>query len=118
MSIIVPCYAASDSQLALLDETLGTVDRQEYTNYEVLVIDDGSPAGIEEVVGGHRQAFTLRQGNGGSALARNAGIEASRGSMLVFLDADDHLLPCALGTGVHHLSERPACGFVVGGREK
>jgi glycosyltransferase involved in cell wall biosynthesis len=118
VSIIVPCYAASGSHLVLLDETLATVDRQDYTSYEVIVVDDGSPVGIEEVVGRHARATTLRRTNGGSALARNAGIEASRGNMLVFLDADDHLLPCALRTGVHHLLSRPECGFVVGGREE
>jgi glycosyltransferase involved in cell wall biosynthesis len=118
VSIVLPCYAASALQAELLNETLHTVDRQDYTNYEVIVVDDGSPVEIGGVVAGHRAATTLRRRNGGSALARNAGIEVSRGTMMVFLDADDHLLPCALSTGVRQLAEHPGCGFVVGGREE
>jgi glycosyltransferase involved in cell wall biosynthesis len=118
VSIIIPCYAASTSQLELLDETLRTVDAQDYTHFEVVVVDDGSPLGIEPVARLHRATRTIRQPNGGSALARNTGIEASRGSLLVFLDADDHLLPGALSTGAGHLSMRQEVGFVVGGREE
>ena len=118
VSIVIPCYASSAAQAELLDETLRTIDRQEYSNYEVIVVDDGSPIPVEPIVAAHPRGTTLRQPNGGSAIARNTGIEASRGSLFVFLDADDHLLPCALGTGVRKLAERPECGFVVGGREE
>jgi glycosyltransferase involved in cell wall biosynthesis len=91
---------ATARQSALLDETLATVDQQSYTNYEVIVVDDGSPLELASVVARHPRTCTLRRKNGGSALARNTGIEASRGSYLVFLDADDHRLAPALSRGL------------------
>jgi glycosyltransferase involved in cell wall biosynthesis len=118
VSIIVPAYVATSRHAALLDETLGTVDQQSYREYEVIVVDDGSPLDVGSVVGRHSRACTLRRSNGGSALARNTGIEASRGSYLVFLDADDHLLPPALERGLRAFGERPECGFVIGRREE
>jgi glycosyltransferase involved in cell wall biosynthesis len=51
-------------------------------------------------------------------MARNTGVRASRGRNFVFLDADDHLLPQALETGLRELAAHPECGFVVGGREE
>ncbi|HKO50312.1 MAG TPA: glycosyltransferase family A protein [Polyangiaceae bacterium] len=118
VSIIIPAYVATARQSALLDETLGTVNQQSYTNYEVIVVDDGSPLELASVVARHPRACTLRRKNAGSALARNTGIEASRGSYLVFLDADDHLLPAALERGLRAFGEHPECGFVVGRREE
>jgi glycosyltransferase involved in cell wall biosynthesis len=118
VSIIIPCHAASAAQAALLDETLGTVDAQEYASFDVVVVDDGSPVGIDGIVGRHRGARVVHRRNGGSAQARNTGIAASHGTMLVFLDADDHLLPRALTAGVAHLDRHPEHGFVVGGREE
>lgn len=118
VSIIVPCYAASAKQAELLDETLHTVAGQTCRDYEIIVVDDGSPFDIKEVTGRHPQTMTLRQANAGSAVARNTGIAASRGRYMVFLDADDHLLPPALEAGLQAFAERPECGFVIGRREE
>jgi glycosyltransferase involved in cell wall biosynthesis len=118
VSIIVPAYVATAHQSTLLDETLSTVDQQSYSNYEVIVVDDGSPLDVASVVARHPRTRTLRRSNGGSALARNTGIEASHGSYFVFLDADDHLLPPALERGLRAFREHPECGFVVGRREE
>src|SRR3954453_11563282 len=118
VSIIVPSYVATSKQADLLHETLGTVDAQDLDDYELIVIDDGSPLPVAPIVTGHRNAASIRRQNGGSAQARNAGIEAARGANLVFLDGDDHLLPGALTQGLDQLATHPACGFVVGGREE
>jgi glycosyltransferase involved in cell wall biosynthesis len=118
ISIVIPAYATSAAQADLLDETLRTVDEQDYPSFEVIVVDDGSAVAVERIVSRHRAARTIRQKNGGSALARNTGIDASRGAMFVFLDGDDHLLPGALTAGVSRLAAHPECGFVVGGREE
>lgn len=118
VSIIVPCYAASAKQAELLDETLHTVAGQTFRDYEIIVVDDGSPFDINAVTARHPQTVTLRQANGGSAVARNTGIAASRGRYLVFLDADDHLLPPALEAGLQCFAEHPECGFVIGRREE
>lgn len=52
----------------------------------------------------HARTRVCRQANAGSAMARNAGIGWSRGDNLVFLDADDHLLPNALAAALTHLA--------------
>ncbi|HKI02672.1 MAG TPA: glycosyltransferase family A protein [Thermoanaerobaculia bacterium] len=121
VSIIIPSYVASPKQAELLDETLHTVAVQTCRDYEVIVVDDGSPLDVGSITAGHAATMTLRtlrQANAGSAMARNTGIEASRGRYLVFLDADDHLLPPALEAGLRRFDEHPECGFVIGRREE
>jgi GT2 family glycosyltransferase len=118
VSIIVPCHVATQEQAELLEATLRTVAAQSCRDYELVVVDDGSPLDVGAVTAGHAGALTLRQANAGPAAARNAGIGASRGRYLVFLDADDYLLPPALGAGLRAFAEHPECGFVVGRREE
>jgi glycosyltransferase involved in cell wall biosynthesis len=118
VSIVVPTYVATQRQADLLDETLATVDTQDFDDYELIVVDDGSLLPVARIVARHRHATMIRRGNGGSARARNAGIAAARGVNLLFLDGDDHLLPGALSSGLEQLERHPECGFVVGGREE
>ncbi|HEX7181630.1 MAG TPA: glycosyltransferase family A protein [Thermoanaerobaculia bacterium] len=118
VSIIIPCYAASPKQAELLDETLDTVAGQTCRDYETIVVDDGSPLDVGAATARHAATVTLRQANAGSAVARNTGIKASRGQYLVFLDADDHLLPPALEAGLRCFAEHPECGFAIGRREE
>jgi glycosyltransferase involved in cell wall biosynthesis len=118
VSIVIPFFGRGPEHLALLDETLGTVDQQTFTDFEVIVVDDGSPIDVADVVATHPRTRLHRQANAGSAVARNAGIASSCGDQLVFLDADDHLLPDALAAGVAHLAAHSEAGFVVGPREE
>ncbi len=117
-SVIVPAFVTSQQQAELLSETLATIDAQSCRDYEVLVVDDGSPLDVEAVAKRHPRTTVLRQANAGVAVARNAGIAASRGQCLVFLDADDHLLPGALEDGLRELKQHPGAGFAVGAREE
>lgn len=118
VSIIIPCYIATPRQAALLEETLGTVSAQTRSDYEVILVDDGSPLAVEPLGACHRSTMTVQQPNAGSAVARNTGIARCRGEYLVFLDADDHLLPPALEAGLGAFAAHPDCGFVVGPREE
>jgi glycosyltransferase involved in cell wall biosynthesis len=118
VSIIIPAYVTNAEQARLLDETLASVEQQPYRSFETIVVDDGSPLPVQSAARERAHAITLRQKNQGPALARNAGIRASRGQYLVFLDADDHLLPGALDAGLRALTEHPECGFCVGRREE
>jgi len=70
VSIIVPCHIASPHQAELLDETLGTVAAQTCRDYELIVVDDGSPLAVGPITGRHPGAVTLRQANAGPAVAR------------------------------------------------
>jgi len=118
VSIVMPFYGRTPEHVALLDETLGTVDRQSCTDYEVVLVDDGSLIDVSDMVAAHPRTRLERQANAGSAVARNTGIASSRGDNLVFLDADDHLLPDALAVGLAQLDAHPEAGFVVGPREE
>jgi len=118
VSIIMPCYLSTPAQAALLGETLQTVSAQTCQDYEVILVDDGSPVPVAPVAAPYPRTTVVRQDNAGPAAARNTGIARSRGRDLVFLDADDHLLPCALAAGINALEGHPEAGFAVGPREE
>jgi glycosyltransferase involved in cell wall biosynthesis len=118
VSIVIPAFVTSRRQADLLDETLTTVDQQTCGEFEVIVIDDGSPFGVEGVAAAHRRTRVIRQPNAGPAVARNLGLSASRSPYVLLLDADDHLLPPALEAGLRALAAEPAAGFAVGPREE
>ena len=118
VSIVIPAYVATPRQAELLAETLDTVAAQSCQDFETLIVDDGSPLPVNPIAGGRPRTVVLRQANGGSAQARNTGIAASRGRYLIFLDADDHLLPPAIDAGLDAFRAHPECGYVVGGREE
>lgn len=118
VSIVIPCYVATPKHAELLDETLHTVGAQTCRDFEIVVVDDGSPLDVSAITARHAGTVTLRQANGGPAVARNSGIRVSRGQYFVFLDADDHLLPQAVEAGLRAFAEHPECGFVIGRREE
>jgi glycosyltransferase involved in cell wall biosynthesis len=118
VSIVVPCYATTEKHAELLRETLATVATQTCGDYEIVLVDDGSSVDLGEVAASHSGTVIHRQSNSGLAVGRNAGIALSRGRYIVFLDADDHLLPRALEAGLAALAAHPECGFVVGAREE
>ncbi len=109
VSVIVPCYNGAP----FLEATLRSALAQTYPEVEVVVIDDGSTDSSPEIA----QRFPvryIRQRNRGLAEARNAGIRASRGTYIVFLDADDRLKPEGIEVGVRALELRPDCAIAVG----
>lgn len=110
ISVVIPCY----NQARFLAEAIESVLAQTYPHTEIVVIDDGSTDDPAAVVCRYPEVLFSRQENRGPAAARNAGLRASTGQYAVFLDADDRLLPPALGRGLRHLTEHPECAFVSG----
>lgn len=110
VSVVIPCYG----QAAYLEEAIESVLAQTYAQVEIVVVDDGSPDNAARVAGGFPWVRCVRQPNAGLAAARNAGIRESEGELLVFLDADDRLLPRALETGVEGLRAHPEAAFAFG----
>jgi glycosyltransferase involved in cell wall biosynthesis len=109
VSVIIPCYNGE----TFLEETITSALVQTYQNVEVLVIDDGSTDGSSAIA----QKFPvryIRQVNRGLTPTRNRGIRESRGTYIVFLDADDRLRPDAIETGLHAFAENPECAMSVG----
>jgi glycosyltransferase involved in cell wall biosynthesis len=113
VSIIVPTYNAA----AFLPEALGSVLRQTYRHWEVVVVDDGSTDATRSVVEAQMPSFGgrlryLYQENRGAAAARNTAIRACRGELIALLDADDVWLDNRLDRGVDTLDQNPEVGLV------
>lgn len=98
VSVVVPVY----NRAATVGPCLDSVRRQTFTDWECLVVDDGSEDGadLEAVVAGLQdERFRyLRRPNGGGGAARNTGIDAATGTFVAFLDSDDAFLPQKLAT--------------------
>ncbi len=110
VSVIIPCH----NQAKFLSEAIGSVLNQSYSAFEIVVVDDGSTDATFEVATRYREVRCIRQTNQGVSASRNAGLGASKGNYLVFLDADDRLLPRALEIGLECLDAHPECAFVYG----
>lgn len=105
-SVIIPVYNRTD----LLKRAVGSVLRQDFGDFEVLVVDDGSVDDIRSIVEGFSDARVhyFRQANQGASAARNTGIDRARGEFVAFLDSDDIYLPHHLATMHAILEDAPA----------
>lgn len=105
VSIIVPCY----NQAQYLDEALQSVLEQIYTNWECIIINDGSPDDTEEVakrwIEKDSRFKYVYQENGGLSSARNAGISIAQGEYILPLDADDKIAPNYISLAVQSFQE-------------
>jgi glycosyltransferase involved in cell wall biosynthesis len=110
ISVIIPCY----NQGHFLGEAIESVLLQTHAHFEIIVVDDGSRDSTAEVSTRHPDVKYVRQGNQGQSAARNVGARASKGDYLVFLDADDRLLPNAFEVGLRCLDDHPESVFASG----
>lgn len=110
VSVVIPCYG----QAHFLGEAIESVLAQSHPHREIVVVDDGSPDPTAEVAARYPGVRCVRQSNQGLSAARNAGFGASTGEYVVFLDADDRLLPNALAAGLRRFETHPECAFVAG----
>jgi len=109
VSVIIPAY----NRAQLLPRALATVFAQTYKDYEVIVVDDGStddsPQVVKQFAG---RVKYIRKENGGSASARNRGIEEAQGEYIAFLDSDDTWVPEKLAEQVKVLDAHKNVGIV------
>jgi glycosyltransferase involved in cell wall biosynthesis len=107
VTVIVPAHNYGH----YLPHALDSVVAQTFTNWECLIVDDGSTddttAVARRYADGDDRFRTIRQENRGPSAARNTGLEHARGELIQFLDADDRLMPLKLVTHVRHLDENP-----------
>jgi glycosyltransferase involved in cell wall biosynthesis len=100
VSIIVPCY----NQAQYLSEALQSVLDQTYTNWECIIVNDGSPDNTEAVAQEWLEKDTrfkyIFKKNGGLSSARNEGITIAEGEFILPLDADDRIGPNYLSLAV------------------
>lgn len=96
ISIIVPVFNAARFLPMCLDSVLN----QDFTNWEILLVDDGStdesPLIIESYATKDARIHTLFKKNGGVSSARNLGMDNAKGEWIIYLDADDRLKHNAL----------------------
>jgi glycosyltransferase involved in cell wall biosynthesis len=111
VSVIIPCY----NNGRYLSEAIESVLGQTWRCIEIIVIDDGSSDDTESVAARYTGRIVFRkQRNQGASVARNLGIQVSRGSYLQFLDADDLLERRKIEHHVRYLEEHADVGIVYG----
>jgi glycosyltransferase involved in cell wall biosynthesis len=110
VSVIIPAYNA----MVYLPETIANVLAQTFTDFEVIIVNDGSTDNIVEWQEQIRDSRVklISQANQGLAKARNAGIKESQGEYLAFLDADDLWEFTKLAKQVEVLDAYPDVGLV------
>lgn len=106
-TIIIPAYNAEDYLQRCLDSILS----QEFTDYEVIVINDGSTDGTSAVLKRYPTVKVISQSNQGMATARNRGLDAAQGDYILFVDSDDELMPHALSILAPQLTGEDIVGF-------
>ena len=109
VSVIIPTY----NREKYIVETLQSVFEQTFTDYEVIVIDDGSTDNTADVLRPYLDRIVyIRKPNGGQGSARNAGIKMAKGAYIAFLDSDDLWMPEKLLLQVSYLDEHPDVALV------
>lgn len=115
VSIIIPCYNVSEK---LITRCIDSIISQEFSDIEVLMIDDGSKPefkeGLKKAASLDSRIILFEKENGGVSSARNFGTEKAEGEYIVFADADDVLYPDFISEGYKIISDNNA-DFVIGG---
>ncbi len=110
VSVVIPAHNGE----LYLGEAIQSVLDQDYPNYELWVIDNGSKDRTSAVVKGFPQAQYRYSEIGNVALARNLGVSLSRGDYIAFLDQDDTWVPEKLTKQVQFLEENRRYGIALG----
>lgn len=112
ISIIMPAFNAGD----FIDRAIHSVLKQTYSNWELLVVNDGSVDDTAHLVGSFndKRIIYYEQPNQGVSVSRNIGLEAMEGDFFCFLDADDILPPNSLQDRLTIFLANPEVVFVDG----
>jgi glycosyltransferase involved in cell wall biosynthesis len=110
VSVVIPCY----NQGRFLGQAIASAAAQRGLVSEIVVVDDGSADDTPAVATRNGSVRYFRQERKGLSEARNSGWRASSSEYIVFLDADDRLLPGAINAGLEALRRWPHAAFVFG----
>ena len=109
VSIIIATY----NRAHYIQETIDSILRQRFRDYELIVIDDGSTDGTRKVLDAYgSQLCYVYQENAGPSAARNEGVRRAKAAWLAFQDSDDVWLPDHLETLYAYAKDDPSCGMV------
>ncbi|PWW83377.1 MULTISPECIES: glycosyltransferase family 2 protein [Prosthecochloris] len=115
ISVILPTY----NRETRLVRAVQSVIAQTFTNWELIVVDDGSTdktfERISEFMKQYQTIRYMKHSNRKPAISRNAGIQASFGRYITFLDSDDHYLPEHLESRFIYLEKHPDTDLISGG---
>ncbi|MBI1338324.1 MAG: glycosyltransferase [Phycisphaera sp.] len=119
VSVVMPCY----NRAKFLPEAVGAIRGQTYTDWELVVVDDGSTDETKQVLDSLTRDLAdrvryVKQDNGGAYAARNTGIDHARGEYLALYDSDDLWLPHHLEDCVKVLVDDPAVSWVYAAARK
>ncbi|WP_172825495.1 glycosyltransferase [Geobacter sp. DSM 9736] len=110
ISVIIPCYNYG----RYLGDAVSSVLNQTYQNFEIIIVNDGSPDDTKEVAEkliadnpGHRITLLNQENSGQPAISRNNGIRVAKGEYILCLDADDIIAPTMLEEYLNLLKEHP-----------
>lgn len=112
ISVVIPLYNKAHT----ITRSLTSVMRQEFTDFEVIVIDDGSTDNGRDIILSNFQDSRIKvipQQNAGVSAARNRGVTESHGDYIAFLDADDEWHPQYLSYIVRAISRYPDPSYVI-----
>src|SRR6202161_1000807 len=108
VSVIIPIYNGADT----IDRALKSVFDQTFTDYEIVICDDGSTDTTPLVSAKYGDKLrVVRQANRGLPAARNAAVAASRGELLALIDHDDEWLPQKLELAVAAMRSDPGASL-------
>lgn len=114
-SIIIPVYNTKEE---LLDRCIDSICSQLYSDFEVIIVDDGSvdlcASHIEKICQQYDNFFVYHIPNGGVSNARNFGVSKSRGEWIIFVDSDDVVLNNMLSDINYAISKYPDLDIVYG----
>ena len=108
VSVIIPAYNSGP----YLDEAVRSVIAQTFTEWECVVVDDGSTEDLSRVEKMDSRVRLIRQENRGISMARNRGIAESTGEFIAFLDHDDMFLPTKLQKQVEAAASDSRIGLI------
>jgi glycosyltransferase involved in cell wall biosynthesis len=103
VSVIIPTYNRGWA----LNRAIDSVLAQEFHDFEIIVVDDGSSDNTSKILQSYPQISVVRQAQGGVSAARNAGIAWAAGGLITFLDSDDLWLPEKLSAQVAFFDAHP-----------
>lgn len=107
LSIIIPVFGVETTLARCIDSVVS----QSYTDYELILVDDGSPdssgAICDEYASRHECIRVIHQPNHGLSSARNTGLSVSKGEYVTFIDSDDYIGPNTLSVLMTRLTAHP-----------
>ena len=109
VSVVIATYNRAN----YIQETVESIFRQSFRDYELIVVDDGSTDDTGKILEPyHARLQYIYQANSGPSRARNVGVRHARAPWIAFQDSDDLSEPDHLATLYAHANEHPGCGMV------